>query len=124
MSQAAPTTIDLNSVIELSGEDFLAEDSGSSYGIELINPTTVQFEVQPGDVWAPDPVTKNRAELASQTLIPDGTPISLAYTMVYEPGAVDTATQTILGQFHQDWARRPRTRDRPFRSDWSTTKWS
>ncbi len=65
------------------------------------DPSTLRFEVQPGDVWYADPSTKNRSEVAMQDTISDGTQINISYGMDVEAGAANTAAFCILGQFHQ-----------------------
>lgn len=96
------TTFPANTTQTIDGMQFFIEDNGSDYAIQLIDPVTLRFQVNAGDQWSDDPVTKNRAEIASTQMIADGTPINVSYSMQIEPGSVNSADWMVLGQFHQD----------------------
>ena len=95
-------TLALNSIVDLDGADYAVQDANNAWNETLINGSTVRFVVQPGDHWVSDPTTKERAELSGQTVTANGTPIDVAYSFALEPGAANTASTMILGQFHED----------------------
>src|SRR5579871_5082120 len=95
------TDLSPGTMLTLDGEQYMIQDAGSPWSIEMPDASTLRFEVQPGDVWYDDPSSKNRSEVAMQDTISDGTQINLSYGMDIEPGAANTAAFCILGQFHQ-----------------------
>src|SRR5579863_9282960 len=94
------TALSPGSILTLDGTEFMVQDSGSSWSLEMPSASTLRFEVRQGDHFAPDPATKNRSEIAMQGVIKDGTPISVSYGLNIEPGAANTAAFCLLGQFH------------------------
>jgi hypothetical protein len=96
------TTYLPNNVYNIDGYDFFVQDSGASYAIQAIGTNTIQFQVQPGDVWSGDAAGRYRSELASTQQIVNGAPIHVSYVMNVAPGSVNSASWTTLGQFHQN----------------------
>jgi hypothetical protein len=96
MTDLAPGTI-----LTLGGSPYMVQDSGAAWSLAMPSPGALTFEVQPGDHWGPDPTSKNRSEVAMQTVIPDGQAIDVSYDMQVAPGAANTAAFCMLGQFHQ-----------------------
>jgi hypothetical protein len=88
------------SIIVIDGRNYTVQDDGAAWSLAAPSPATLRFEVREGDHLASDPLTKNRSEIAMQGVIKDGTPISLAYGLTVEPGAANTASFCLLGQFH------------------------
>jgi hypothetical protein len=88
------------SFLNLDGRKYMVQDDGASWSLAMPDASTLRFEVREGDHIASDPFSKNRSEVAMQGVIKDGTPISLAYGLTIEPGAFNSASFCLVGQFH------------------------
>jgi hypothetical protein len=91
-----------NKTYAIDGYNWLVEDSGASYAIQAIGTSTIQFEVNPGDIWSYDPSTKFRSELESTIKIASGTPINISYVFNVATGSVNSASWMVVGQLYQD----------------------
>jgi hypothetical protein len=93
----------------LIGDDsYEVETAGQSYSLTNPDPQTLRFEIQPGDHAWFDSSSVDRSEVEGRLKIPAGTPISIAYEFMLEPGATNTATWFVTGQMHNDdWALGP-----------------
>ena len=92
----------------LGGSTFLVQNASKSYSISSPGGSVLRFQVDPGDVWYQDPATKERSEIASTAQFSPGTQVNVSYSMTLEPGAANTASFLMLGQFHQtDYAGQP-----------------
>ena len=92
-----PDTTDLL----VDGSDFYVENANQSYSLASPSAGVVRFQVDGGDVWADDPATKNRSEIADLTDYAPGTQINVSYGFEIEPGQTNTASWLVTGQFHQ-----------------------
>ena len=91
-----------SSWLSMDGQSYAVQDAGAGYSLSASNSNTLHFEVHAGDVWsAVDPSTKNRSEIAGVTQFNPGTQVNVSYSMTLEPGAANTASFLMLGQFHQ-----------------------
>src|SRR5579883_2338945 len=94
------TALSPGSILTIDGRNYMVQDDGAAWSLAVPEASTLRFEVRQGDHIASDPLTKNRSEIAMEGVIKDGTPISLAYGLTVEPGAANTASFCLLGQFH------------------------
>ena len=86
--------------------DFEIQSARQPWSIQAIDASSVRFEVRDNDQhwWdASNGRTAERSELAaSGNVIRNGQPVQISYGFMIEPGAPNTASWTVLGQFHQD----------------------
>ncbi len=87
--------------LAVGGSDYYVENAGDSWSLTSPSSGVLQFEVKGGDRWTSDPTSKNRSEISGLTQYAPGTQINVSYGMEILPGAVNTASWLVAGQFHQ-----------------------
>jgi Ca2+-binding RTX toxin-like protein len=108
-SNWSPSTPE-NDVFVMDGSNWRV-DAVKSYGFSSPDNNTLRFELRKGDrfsdnAWT-DPSGVERVEVLNTKYYQDGTPISLKYQFMIEPGPVNTAKWAILGQMHADLNKSP-----------------
>lgn len=90
-----------------NGDDIVVD--GLSYSVQTADrpwsvhnsaPGTLRFELRPGDVWYQDPPSKERTEIAGETIYAAGKDITIHYDFRVEPGPENTSDWTVIGQLH------------------------
>jgi hypothetical protein len=86
-------------------------DAVKSYGFSSPDNNTLRFELRKGDRFSDsswtDPSGVERVEVLNSSFYKNGTPISIKYQFMIEPGPVNTAKWAILGQIHADVNKSP-----------------
>ncbi|HET7715471.1 MAG TPA: heparin lyase I family protein [Bauldia sp.] len=82
------------------GESYRAQNGNAPWSLSNPQPDTLRFELRPGDVWGKDPQSRERSEIAGDTIFAAGKNLSVSYDFMVEPGAPNTAEWLVIGQFH------------------------
>jgi Ca2+-binding RTX toxin-like protein len=99
-----------NDTFTLDGSSWRV-DAEKSYSFSSPDNNTLRFELRKGDrfsdnAWT-DPSGVERAEINNTKYYQDGTPLSLKYQFMVEPGPVNSARWVTLGQWHADLNQSP-----------------
>ena len=107
ISNFSPLTDKWSSPISVGGKPYYVENANTNgnapWAITEVNDHTLQFQVQPGDLW-PDNAS-HRSEISGATIYNPNQTVNLSYQFEVQPGFNDTSGQIawqILGQFHGD----------------------
>ena len=103
----SPLTDQWSSPISVGGMHYYVENANTNgnapWAITEVNDHTLQFQVQPGDLW-PDNAS-HRSEISGATIFNSNQTVNLSYQFEVQPGFNDTSGKIawqILGQFHGD----------------------
>ena len=86
----------------IDGTGYQNHTAGQSWSLSSPDANTLRFEIRPGDHAWFDSGSVDRSEVASDQLIPSGTPIHIAYKFMLEPGAANTASWFVTAEMHND----------------------
>ncbi len=86
--------------LSVGGLDFYVENADKSYSLTSPSAGVARFQLGSGDRWSYDPSIKNRSEISGLTNYAIGKQVNVSYGMKIEPGAANTASWLVLGQFH------------------------
>jgi hypothetical protein len=89
------------SEIDIGGVGYNVQDAGKSYSLEELDSTTTRFEIQGGDQASFDAGSAvDRSELSGSLYVPAGTPVTLNYQWMMEPGQTNAASWMVVGEVH------------------------
>jgi hypothetical protein len=86
----------------IGGTSYQSHTAGRSWSLSSPDGHTLRFEIRPGDYAWYDSSTVDRSEVASDQLIPNSTPINIAYKFMLEPAAANTASWFVTAEMHND----------------------
>jgi hypothetical protein len=84
----------------LGGMPFHVQNGDVPWAISNPEDDILRFEVRAGDHWAQDPASKERSEIAGDTIYAAGKKISISYEFMVAPGSPNTASWVVIGQCH------------------------
>lgn len=88
---------------DIGGISYEVQDAGQSYSMEQVDSQTLRFEVQPGDqAWFDGGANLDRSEVQMNNQWAIGTPITIEYQFMLEPGATDTSDWFVVSEMHND----------------------
>ncbi len=99
-SQWTATTSQTANSVLVGGLPYMVQNAQRAYSFTSPSAGTLRFEVQSGDVWALDPASRERSEIAGVTQYGFDTQINISYGFKIEPGAANTGW-LVVGQLHQ-----------------------
>jgi len=88
------------SEFELAGAPYRTQNGNSPWAVSNPQADILRFELRPGDTWNEDPHSKERTEVAGETVYAAGKSIKIIYDFMVEPGQDNTAEWLVIGQFH------------------------
>lgn len=89
--------------MQVDGANYWVQNADKAYSITSPSAGVLRFEVSGGDVWAQvDPSWKERSEIAGVTQYANKTSLEVTYGFMIEPGAKNTSSGLVMGQFHQN----------------------
>ena|GEM_PF-2743437 len=87
----------------IDGTAYNVQTAGKSYSMTEVDDHTLRFEIQAGDqAWFDAGSSVDRSEAQMDTRIPVGTPTTISYQFMLEPGATNTASWLVTAEMHND----------------------
>ena len=86
--------------IVVDGRPYSVQHANRPWSIQADESEALRFELRPGDAWRGDPPTKERTEIAGDTVYLPGETITIRYDVRVEPGPAITSAWLLLGQLH------------------------
>jgi Ca2+-binding RTX toxin-like protein len=86
--------------ITVDGLPYSVQNADRPWSIQNPEPGILRFELSPGDLWYQDPPTKERSEIAGDTVYAAGKDITIHYDFQVAPGPENTSDWLVIGQLH------------------------
>ncbi len=86
--------------IDVDGLSYSVQNADRPWSLQDPEPGTLRFELRPGDVWWQDSPSKERTEIAGETVYAAGKEITIHYEFRVEPGPANTSDWLLIGQLH------------------------
>jgi len=99
-------------LFQIDGIDYNVLTVNKSYSLEQVDSHTLRFEIRQGDsVWC---CNNETSEVQRETKWHPGTPMTIEYQFMLEPGATSTASWFVAGEMHNDDSAWPQGTSPPF----------
>jgi hypothetical protein len=91
-----------NTTFYVNGDIYRNETAGRSYSVTSPDANTLRLELRPGDRAWFDGSTVERSQVERIPRISPGTPVTISYQFMLEPGAPNTALWFLSSEMHND----------------------
>src|SRR5688572_12245876 len=89
-----------DSKISIGTVQYRVQNANEAWSLSLVDQSTLRFVVRRDYTWENDSSSRERTEIASTEIFAPGEDISFGYQFMIEPGAANTASWLLIGQFH------------------------